>query len=191
MIQRNHLTTGIVFMLAACLGLSGCGQATKDGPATTRDWKIVLKGDGAEHAFPVEIMNIYLVDPDYEDEYPEVFEIEGDGIHLVGAFPLGLRVGYGTDYNVLLDRPITVQIQSQEAADVGVQDKFSHIKFPGDSQRYVKGGKITFTKKSGKYVGKDGDLTLTGTIELKVDGPDGMSVQTYTGTISVHPVTWG
>lgn len=179
-----------VLLLTGLLAL-GCGAPGAEKPSKPGEWKIVLNKDTDRHEFPVEIMNIFLVDPDYEDEYPEAFEITGNGIHLIGTFPRGLRIGYEAEYARLLSKPISVAIQSQDVADRGATDKYSFIKFPGASQRYVKSGTVTFTRISGKHEGKDGDLTLTGTIELKVDGPNGQTVETYTGTVSLHPVSWG
>jgi hypothetical protein len=53
-------------------------------------------------------MDIYLVDPESEDQWPEVFEIMGEGITLVGSFPMDLRVGYDAELESLLGKTVTV-----------------------------------------------------------------------------------
>ena len=77
---------GLVTMVACSSGGGSGGAVDKS------EWKLVFTWDGAEVEIPVEHMLVYLVEE--EDEYPEVFEIEGDGVTLVGTFPMDSHGGY-------------------------------------------------------------------------------------------------
>lgn len=176
--------------LTAAVLLSACGSPAET-PLTIKpgEWKAVFQVNGKTVSFPVKIMNIYLVEEEYESQYPEAFEIVGPNIHLVGTFPMDLRVGYEEDLNRLLEQPIFIKIQLGNAEDYGIESSYSTIEMPGDIQRYIKSGRIDFKKLTGKNGGQEGDRTLSGEIIITFDSDDGL--QTITGQISVHAVSWG
>src|SRR5687768_2043105 len=59
----------LIAFLSALLLLGGCGDDAPD--------VLALDVDGKTVELPLEKMDIYLVDPDAESEYPESFEIIG------------------------------------------------------------------------------------------------------------------
>jgi len=188
--SSQRIKSRLVGWLAAAALLSACGSPAET-PLTIKpgEWKAVFQVNGQTVTFPVKIMNIYLVEEEYESQYPEAFEIVGPNIHLVGTFPMDLRVGYEEDLNRLLEQPIFIKIQLGNAEDYGIESSYSTIELPGDVQRYIKSGRIDFKKLTGKYGGQDGDRTLSGEIIITYDSDEGP--RTITGQITVHAVSWG
>ncbi len=187
---RNQIAPRIsVIALAAfsVFWLSGCGgQKAKE--KVREGWRIVLKNKKQTYDMRLSVMNVYVTDPVAAAEYPEAFEIFGENIHLIGTFPLDKRVGFESNFDILLNTPITVKMQMMNARDYKINDRFSAIVLPEGGRKYVK-GQIIFRERTGSTTGRDGDVTLTGEITLEV-GTDS-DQQTLTGTISVHPVAWG
>lgn len=124
----------------------------------------------------VKEMEIYLVDPDAQDRYPEHFEITGPDLHLVGTFPMSVRVGYGEHFEEMLNRTIDIAASGNPSRR---QEVDSYITLPGQSQTYVEGGTLQVTK-----VVKDN--ILQGEISLDLRGG-----KTLSGKFVFSATTWG
>jgi hypothetical protein len=143
---------------------------------------MVLNHNGASVIIPLEVMNVYLVE---DENYPEYFSIQGDGVVLGGDFPEGIHVGYDEQWKLLFGKSIVIGPRGGDPYDQ--QDSFIELS-PGVRSR-VAGGTLIFEKLSGRTAGSEGDLALTGRIMLIVETDAG--AQNVMGTISVHCVTWG
>ena len=162
----------LIALLAGVLLPGGCSEAPD---------ALSLEIDGQKIDLPLEQMDIYLVDSEYEDEYPESFEILGPGVVLVGKFPMGTNVGYEENYSVLSGKPIAITAQT---ADARVEKRSSLMLSGG--QVMVDGGAFVVTS-----IGKNEDAKtpLTGSISLKLRTPSGE--KTVKGTFKVRGTTWG
>lgn len=177
----------LIVLLALVLSVSACGggaakKSEGDG------WQIVLTHKKEQHVFRLAVMNVYVTDPVAAADYPEAFEIFGENIHLVGTFPMDKRVGYQSNFDELLNVPITIKMQMINARDYKIDNGFSTIALPELGRKHVK-GQIVFRERTGESTGRDGDITLIG--EISVEVGTGKDKKTLTGTISVHPVAWG
>ncbi|MBZ0167208.1 MAG: hypothetical protein K8I00_10420, partial [Candidatus Omnitrophica bacterium] len=168
--------------------VNACGGNMKTKEEIKEAWKIVLREKKSVVEFRLSVMNIYVTDPVAAAQYPEAFEIFGENVHLLGTFPLEMRIGYESDFNRLLNKPIDIRMQLINAQDYKIENRFSTIVLPDIGRKHVK-GQITFRKLSGQTTGRDGDLTLSGEITLEIG--TGNNKKTLTGHISVHPVAWG
>ncbi|MBE7467098.1 MAG: hypothetical protein HS116_26805 [Planctomycetes bacterium] len=161
--------------------LSGCGGGdlpkTADGKP---DWHLMLNVDGVETKIPAHRLAVFLTD---DEEYSEVFELDGPGLMLAGACPLESRVGYGEKWSNIFGKSYT--IQATGGGDRG-EPKNSVFTLPGGKTQNVKGGTLTFEKVTGKYTGQDGDMTIWGTIKIELEGS-----KTLEGTFCVNCMTWG
>jgi len=171
----------LVLCLASCSSSGDAEQSAKDRQKSSEAWKLVLDDRGATLEFPIEIMDIYLVEDESE---PEIFEIRGDGVVLVGEFPVDLHVDYDEAFERLVGREITVRTRGGDPSD----PKSSMITIDG-MVATVSEGTFTVEKLSGKWSGTDGDRTLHGTIDLRIRDIDGERV--VRGRFAAHAVTWG
>jgi len=174
-----------------CLGLlavvcAGCASGPKDGEPMKGDWHLTVEIDGSQVKYPLKVMNVMLVED--EERWPESFEIVGDGVALVGEFPADLHVGYEAEWSRLFGRTIPI---SQTLNDYSIETKESTIRLPGRISKILR-GEIKPEKLTGKWAGRDGDLTLSGTMVLEVEVyGDEVRREVVEGTFSVHCVTWG
>ncbi len=149
--------------LLGALSVAGC-SSSGDGSKRSVDktsWKLVYTHDGVEVELPLEQMRIYLVEE--ENEYPEVFELDGSGVALVGTFPMNCHVGYEENYAVLTGKTIPI-----EASGGAMDDKMSYLQMPDGTKAFVVDGSFTPEKIEGSIDGMDGDRTLSGTFTLRV-----------------------
>ena len=164
----------LIAFLSALLLLGGCGDGGPD--------VLALDVDGATVELKLDTMDIVLVDPDAESEYPESFEIIGPDVILCGTFPMQTRVGYGDQYANLAGKSIAITKENVDARD----PKRSSVILPGVGQALVEGGAFVVNK-----VGRNGDAKtpLRGTVTLQLKTPAGD--RTVKGTFKVRGTTWG
>ena len=170
----------MVLALTACSRGGEVEQAARDRSNARVAWKLVLDHGGSTYEIPIERMDIYLT----EDEYPEIFEIRGDGVTLVGELPAGVRVDYDEAFERLIDREVTIQANGGDPR----QPKTSTVTIDGIVTP-VSTGSFTVKQLTGKWGSSDGDRTLHGDIELRLPGLDGE--RTLRGRFAAHAVTWG
>ena len=170
------LLTGLSLIVCSPGGSGTQGAVDKD------EWRLVFTRDGAEVELMLEYMHVYLVE-EY-DEYPEVFEIAGEGVSLVGTFPMACHVGYEDDWAVLLGKSI-------EVAPVGGarDDKMSYVQMPDGNKAFVVSGTLVPEELKGKIDGVDGDRTLRGTFMLRIR--TGQGEEEIAGRFAVHCLTLG
>jgi hypothetical protein len=166
-----------VSVLIACSSEGGSGRTIEKD-----EWKLAFAWDGADVELPLEHMHVYLVEE--EDQYPEVFEIAGDGVALVGTFPMESHVGYEENWPVIFGKSIDVA-PSGGARD----DKLSFIQLPDGTKAFVTGGTLWPEKLEGSVDGLEGDKTLYGTFTLRVR--TGAGEEEITGRFAVHCLTLG
>jgi hypothetical protein len=145
------------------------------------DWKLQVEWAGSTQELPIERFDIYLVE---DEQDPEIFEMYGEGLMLVGEFPLDLHVDYGEKFEALIGRPIKLAPSGGDPGDL----KQSFVTL-GGMRVPVLGGTFTVEKISGKWAGSEGNKTVFGTIELRVPGADGET--TVRGRFASNVVTWG
>ena len=165
----------LVALFAAILLPAGCGDGRPDA--------LTLDIDGKQVELPLERMDVYIVDPDYENEYPESFEILGPGVVLVGRFPMTTRVGYSEEFGNLSGKPIAIAKETVEARE----PKRSSLVLPGGVPALVEGGSFTVSKVGS---GRDAKTPLGGTVTLKLRTAGG-GERTVNGTFKVNGTTWG
>jgi len=172
--------------LLCCAGLllsSGCAEVedltSLKQEVESFEQKLVLEVAGKPVEIPLEKLDIFLTE---DEEYPEIFEMHGSGVVLVGTFPADVRVDYGDHWDRLVEKPIPISDEGGDPRDL----KKSHVTLPGQAKLTVTGGTFTVEKFSDSY---DAKTPLTGRIELKVETPAGE--QTYKGTFTVKGTTWG
>lgn len=141
-------------------------------------WRLQLDGDGAVQ-LPVERMDIYVIE---DEDYPERFEIHGDGLTLVGT--LSAAVGYQERFEELIGRPIAITPSGGDPRET----RYSVLRLDGRTLA-VRSGTFTVERVTGRWAGLEGDRTLWGRVELRVADPSGERV--VTGKLAVHAVTWG
>jgi hypothetical protein len=170
------------------LGVASCDggserDAAKDRAAAMATWAVVVKADGADVRLPLKITNVLLFkDEDDAKTNPTVFEVEGDGIHLIGEIPPAANPGYEEDWKKLVGVTLTIKAAGQFHRDPVT----SALTLPGKPEVLVTGGTMTVESFSGKWSGSQGDKTLKGKITLTLQ--DGRTLQ---GTFATHAVTWG
>jgi hypothetical protein len=166
---------GLIAFLMVLLLVGGCGKETPDA--------LTLNIDGQTVELPLERMDVFLVDPDFEKEFGETFEITGRDVVLVGQFPISTRVGYREAFGNLTGKPIAI---AKEGGDER-EPKRSSLLLPGGAgQALVESGTFT-VNKVGK--GSDAKTPVAGTVTLKLRTAGGE--KTVTGTFKVRGTTWG
>jgi hypothetical protein len=183
----KHSIAGFIVSAIAAIALTSCG-GTGDSAATAdlartqakAAWKLSVADAGATSEMSLERMDIYLT----EDEYPEYFEIRGDGVVLVGEIPQDLKVGYDEAFDKLIGKAIPLKAHGGDPRE----EKDSFVTINGLAYP-VSGGSFTVQKVTGKWSGSEGDKTVHCTVELKLPSANGD--RTVTGTFAVNAVTWG
>jgi hypothetical protein len=164
------------------VGMAGCGREPGVEDTAPPAWALTLEIDGQPMSVPLEIMNVFLVEDESENE---IFEILGDGVALVGEIPAAAQVGYGERWEALFDRGIPLHTSGGDVRE----PKQAFVQLPGRGSLRVLGGEIFPEGVSGKMQGIEGDRTLSGRVELRVETDAGP--ETLRGTFAVHCVTWG
>ena len=100
--------TVLALLLASCGG-SEEENADKDHAAAKATWCFVLKIDGADVRIPLSEMNILLFkDDEVASKNPTVFEIKGEGVHLIGEIPPAGNPGYGENIERMVGHTLTM-----------------------------------------------------------------------------------
>ena len=165
----------LIAFLSALLLLGGCGDSSPD--------VLALDIDGKTVELKLEKMDIFLVDPEAQAEYPESFEIIGPEVILCGKFPMTTRVGYSEKYEVLKGKSIAITRENIDARE----PKRSSLVVPGLGEALVEDGSSFVVNKIGK--GVDAKTPLRGTVTLKLRTAGGQ--RTVNGTFKVRGTTWG
>jgi hypothetical protein len=166
----------VIFVSALNLRCSGNDASDVIIP----EWNLTLNVDGGEVRVPLEVFNVYLVE---DETFPEVFELLGAGVALVGVFPSDIHVGYGDDWEALFNKSISIK----PYGGYYLEPKNSVITLPGKPVMKVLGGFLIAEKVTGKHA--DLDMTLWGRVNLLVQTPGGE--RNFEGTFAVYCVTWG
>lgn len=164
------------------LSASGCDvaiDAAREAAVKEFVQKLVLTIDGTSVELPLEKLDVFLTE---EEQYPEIFELHGGGVVLVGEFPAGVRVDYAENWRLLIGKTIPILPQG----GVNRDEQLSSITLPGHAAANVVGGSFTVEKVSD---GWDAKTPLSGKIELKIATPEGEQV--IRGTFAVLGTTWG
>ena len=175
-----------LMVFALCALSAGCRKALDPGEQAAGKGKITqkltLNVDGKNVDLSLEVMDVFLVK---RGNAPEVFEIRGAGVMLVGEFPKGVRVDYGEHWDVLVGKTIALKAKGGERGD----DKTAQLTLPGQSACSVVGGSFTVEKVLPEGGGQDGATPLQGKIEIKCKTDQGE--KTLKGTFVVGAKTWG
>jgi hypothetical protein len=180
-----------VRLLILALGLlcaAGCGvseeaAAAKDRESSKATWALVLRVDGADVRIPLTAMNVLLFkDEEHAKQNPSVFQIEGNGVRLVGEIAAADNVDYGEHWERLINKTLTIKASGEFHRD----PVDSKIVLPGTPEIAVTGGTMFVEKFTGKWSGSEGNKTLSGKITIQL--ADGRMLE---GTFAVHAVTWG
>lgn len=169
--------------LLAGLGCSDGGSGGGPSAETKASWALVLKIDGAELRLPLERMLVFLVED--EDEDPELYEIVGPGVALVGEFPRDVHIGYDEDWSRVFGKTVSVQTRGGDPRE----PKDAHVVLPDGTRAAVLGGALTPERLTGKWAGLEGDRTLHGRVSLRLETPGGE--KTAEGVFAVHAVSLG
>lgn len=167
---------------AGCFSSGDPEAAASARAKASEDWNLQLEWQGETVELPLGRMDIFLVEE--EEEYPEIYEIWGDDAVLVGEFPMDVHVGYEEDLELLIGQSIPVH---QGGGDPR-EPKESFVVLDGEPVA-VEGGTIRFEKVTGKWMGDEGDRTLWGDVDLRIN--DASGPRHVSGTIAVHVVPWG
>ena len=177
-------TLALGLLMAGCMD-SEEESARKDHAAAKATWCFVLKVDGADVRIPLSEMNILLFkDDEYAKQHPSVFEIKGDGVHLIGEIPPAANPGYGEHIERMVGHTLLIKPSGEFHHEGTIESK---ITLPGKPAIEITSGALHAEKKTGKWSGSEnGDKTLHGKVKLTLrDG------RTLEGTFSVHAITWG
>jgi hypothetical protein len=142
-------------------------------------WQLQIDWDGTAVQLPLERMDIYVHE---DEEYPEIFEINGPGVTLVGTLPI--VVGYDEEFGELVGKTIAF---APSGGDPG-NPKYSQVSIDGRAVP-VSGGSFTVERVTGKWSGLEGDKTIWGTVQLRIPAAGGDRV--VSGKLAVHAITWG
>lgn len=165
----------IALVLAGCLGgEGGVQQAVEEF-----NQELVIDFDGSGIPVPLESMEVWLTD---DPSRPERFEIQGDGIAIVGTFPRDIRVDYDENWQLLIGKSIPI---SERGGDPRYE-KPAVLTVPGVGQFRVVGGSFTVERIE---PGWNGETPLIGRIELRVRAATGE--KSLNGTFAVKAMTWG
>jgi hypothetical protein len=171
----------VVGAVLALLLVAACGGSEEGGGeplAAPVGWQLVLEIDGELVALPLARLDVHLVD---DDEYPETWELHGEGVTLAGAFPLSVRVGYDQAFERLVGRRVPI---GGESGAGHAAPKPSTLALPDGRAIAVTGGWLEVERISPGASGPDGDLGAHGRLELRVGGE-----RTLRGRFAVRPVT--
>lgn len=176
-------TLALGLLLAGCMD-SEEESAKKDHAAAKATWCFVLKVDGVDVRIPLSEMNILLwKDEEYAKQNPCIFEIKGDGVHLIGEIPPAGNPGYGENIEKIVGHTLTIKSSGEFHRD----PVDSKISLPGKPDMGIISGTLQAEKKTGKWSGSEnGDKTLHGKVTLTLR--DGRTIE---GTFAVHAITWG
>ena len=175
--------------IGVALALAGCDvsggdtqvQAAHDRERSKADWKLTVEWAGGRHELPIERMDIFLTE---DEEYPEIFEMLGEGLALVGEFPAGVSVDYDEAHENLIGKTVMIAPSGGDPRE----PKQSFVTL-GGMRVPVLGGTFTVEQTRGKWAGSDGNKTISGTIELRIPGEGGET--TIRGRFASHAVSWG
>lgn len=190
--MSRNARIGIAGAVLAALATAGCGAVSGDDAAlaasarerSKAEWKLVVDWAGARHEMPVERMDIYVDDGDEEEEVPEIYEMVGEQMTLVGQFPRGIAVGYDEAFERLIGQAVPVFPSGGDPRE----PKQSFVTL-GGRRVPVLGGTIRVERTGGRWSGTEGDKTVWGTIELRI--PDAAGETTIRGRFAANAVTWG
>ncbi len=170
------------FLVLPLLVLFGCSQEAPVGPGGKPEGSITLSVEGGSVKIPLRILNVFLVEDGTE---PEVFEILGEGVRLVGEFAPGAGVGYDEKWEVLFGKEIPLLPEGGDPRGPagGI------LTLPGRPAWPVLGGSIRIERRTGTYIGVEGDTMLHGRVTVRVSTDAGE--RTLEGTFSVQGVIWG
>ncbi|HZE96675.1 MAG TPA: hypothetical protein VE981_06600 [Planctomycetota bacterium] len=172
----------IALLMAACGGGSE-EDAARDRAAAASTWALAIKLEVIDVRIPVEAMNVLLFkDEEVAKSTPTVFEVQGQGVSLIGEIPPAANPGYDEKWEKLIGVPLTIKSMGDFGRDV-VE---SHLGMAGKLEMKISSGTMTVDSISGKWSGSQGDKTLKGRITLTLQ--DGRTLQ---GTFATHALTWG
>jgi hypothetical protein len=167
----------LALLLAAACG--GSDQRAGEPVAAPDGWQLVLEVDGERVVLPLARLDIYLVE---DDEYPERYELHGEGVTLAGTFPLTLHVGYEEAFERLVGRRVPVEPESADPA----APKRSVLVLPDGRTLAVTGGWLEVERIA---PGTTGDAGAHGRLELRVRGDGGE--RELRGRFAVQLAAWG
>lgn len=173
-------------VLMSLVGVAvGCSDAGKPGTSGGKPpaWELALSVDGADVRMPLEVLDVHLFD---DDDMAETFELRGPGVVLVGEMPKGVHVGYAEKWEALIGRPVML---SDKPGGQPRRPKAPVLTLPGKPPVPVVGGQFTVESCSGSRAGSEGDLTVAGTITIRIRTAEGE--RTLTGRFAAKSVTWG
>lgn len=169
----NSFRSVIIFVLL--LVTAACGDRIDVKKVAAGEGYLLLDPDGRKLKVSVKEMEIYLIDPDYQDKYPEMFKITGPDLELVGSFPMNVKVGYGEHFDNMVDQTVDIAASGNPRSRKNID---SHITIPGETRVYVEGGTLRVKEVDGKI--------LQGDITLDLEGG-----KTFSGTFAFKGTTWG
>ncbi len=171
-----------IALLTGLAGLAACGEGDSEeglSEKTRASWVLSLKVDGADVKLPLEGLEVYLVE---DEKRPEIFQLRGPSVTLVGELPAGLHVGYEGKWERLFGKTVTILPRGGNPRE----PQNSQITLPGKPSFRVSGGSFVAEKTTGKAADK---ITIWGRVTLQVQGETGPL--TLEGTFAAHAVTWG
>ncbi len=156
--------------------IAGCSKE-EPAKASRPEWELVLKIDNTEVKVPLEALHVYLTE---NERYPEIFEMRGAAVTLVGEFPPDVHVGYGDKWERLFGKRVELKPEGGDPRS----PKKSALTLPGRTPMSVTGGSFVVETFTGREFAED--WTLQGKITIVVDGN-----RTFHGRFSVNAKTWG
>lgn len=174
-----------VFALTTIIAVSGCsgGRRAGDGVRWTEPaGELRLWVDDEEITVPLETMDIFVSD---SDDNAEIFEIHGNGVLLVGEFPLDTKVGYEANLPALLGKEIELLSKGGEPGS----EQGATLTLPDREPQRVWGGwlKVTEVKPREEEMPVDGILSGRIGIEIEEAG----ELEIIEGSFTVPVTTWG
>lgn len=180
-VRRVPLVVLVMLLGAGCAG-GGGGDASSAAAAREKakaGW--LLKVEGSPGTLALESMDVYLME---DETAPEMFDLHGEGVRLVGTIPPAAHVGFGAEFGKLVGQTLSIQASGGDPDDPGTSSiTLDGVEYP------VAGGTFRVEKLTGKWDGSEGDKTLHGTVELRVLESGGE--RSVRGTLATHVVTWG
>jgi hypothetical protein len=181
LIVRFAVVTAAALGSAGCFVIDAIERVDTAAMARIDNFKreLELNVDGQPIVLPLGEFDVYLPT---DDTTPEVFEIWGEEVNLVGSLPPGDMVGIEDNWKGLVGKPIEISatVNSDE-----VEQQDSTPTLPGRGEVKVLGGHIMIDHVEATY---ESQTPLRGTIELRIQTPTGE--QTLPGKISAVGITW-